>query len=84
MGELPNVPIPDPHVHQTEELHIGNHRLSISCWVVERSDHHCGDDLVVAAATDANAFAQSAYSNRSGCRLSVLWANAERCEIGLL
>ena len=40
MGELPNGPISDPHVQ------IGDHRLSISCAVVERPDHHCGDDLV--------------------------------------
>ena len=47
MGELPNVPIPDPHVPQTDGLQIGDHRLSISCAVVERLDHHCGDDLAV-------------------------------------
>ena len=39
---------PDPHVPQTEGLQIGDHRLSISCAVVERPDHHWpfGDDLV--------------------------------------
>ena len=41
MGELPNAPIPDPHVPQTEGLQIGDDRLSISCAVVERPDHHC-------------------------------------------
>ena len=46
MGKLPNVPIPDPHLPQTEWLEIGDHTLSI-CAVVERPDHHCGDDLVV-------------------------------------
>ena len=46
MGELPNAPIHDTHVPQTDGLQIGDHRLSISCVVVERPDHHCGDDLV--------------------------------------
>ena len=46
MGELTNVCIPDPHVHQTVGLQIGDHRFSASCGVVERPDHHCGDDLV--------------------------------------
>ena len=46
MGELPNAPNPDLHVPQIEGLHIGDHRLSILCVVVERPDHHCGDDLV--------------------------------------
>ena len=46
MGELPNTPIPDPHVPQTQGLQIDDHRLSTSCTVVERPDHHCGDDLV--------------------------------------
>ena len=41
-----------------EKMHIfggsqphpgGDHRLSISCVVVERPDHHCGDDLVYKA-----------------------------------
>ena len=27
MGELPNAPVPDPHVPQTEGLQIGDHRL---------------------------------------------------------
>ena len=35
-----------PHVPQTEGSQIGNHRLSTSWGVVERLDHHCGDDLV--------------------------------------
>ena len=34
--------IPDPHVPQTKGLH----RLSTSCGLVERSDHHCGDDSI--------------------------------------
>ena len=34
------------HVPQTEGAQIGDHRLSTSCEVVERSDYHCGDDLV--------------------------------------
>ena len=46
MGGLPNVPIPEPHVPQTEELQIDDYRLSKSCGVVERPDHHCGDYLV--------------------------------------
>ena len=46
MGGLPNAPIPGRRVPQTEGLQIGDHRLSTSCLVVERSDHHCGDDLV--------------------------------------
>ena len=46
VGELPNVPIPDPHLPQTEGLQIGHHSLSISCAIVERPDHLCGDDLV--------------------------------------
>ena len=46
MGEVPNVPIPDPRVPQTEGLQIGDHRLSISWAVVERADHQCGGDLV--------------------------------------
>ena len=31
---------------QTNGSQIGDHRLSTSCRVVERPDHHCGDDLV--------------------------------------
>ena len=46
MGELPNAPIADPHVPQTEGLQIDDHRLSMSCAVVERPDHLCGDELV--------------------------------------
>ena len=47
MGELPNAPISDPRVPQIEGLQIGDHRLSISCAVVEWPDHLCGDDLVL-------------------------------------
>ena len=46
MGELPNALIPDPQVSQTDELQIGDHILGISCAVVERPYHHCGDDRV--------------------------------------
>ena len=35
MGRLLNRPIPDPHVPQTEGLQIGDHRLSITCAIVE-------------------------------------------------
>ena len=49
MGRLSNGPIPDSHVSQTEGLQIGDHRLSTSCGVVDRPDHHCGDDLVIVA-----------------------------------
>ena len=52
MGELSNGPIPDPHAPQTEGLQIGDPRLSISCAVVERLDHHYGDDIVVWVITD--------------------------------
>ena len=44
MGGLSNGPIPDHHVLQTEGLQIGDHRLSTSCGVVERPDHHWDDD----------------------------------------
>ena len=46
MSGLSNEPIANPHVPQTEGLQIGDHRLSTSYGVVERPDHHCGDDLV--------------------------------------
>ena len=36
MGGLSNGAIPDSHEPQTEELQIGDHRLSTSCGVVER------------------------------------------------
>ena len=54
-SELPNQPVADPHVHQTEGLQIGDHILSISCAVVERPDHHCGDDLVLHLFDNGNA-----------------------------
>ena len=41
MGGLPNEPVPDPHVPQTEESQIGEHIM----WG-RRADHHCDDDLV--------------------------------------
>ena len=47
MSGLPNELLPDPHVLQTEESLIGDHKLSTSRGVVERPDHHCGDDLVL-------------------------------------
>ena len=50
MGRLPNELIPDPHVPQINGSQIFDRRLSTSCRVVERPDHHCGDDLVVSAA----------------------------------
>ena len=34
------------HVPQAEGSHIGDNRLSTSCGVVQRPDHHSGDDLV--------------------------------------
>ena len=37
---------PHPDIFQTEGSHIGDRRLGTLCWVVERHDHHCGDDLV--------------------------------------
>ena len=46
MSELPSAPIPDTHASQTVGLQIGDHRVRISCAVVERPYHHCGDDLV--------------------------------------
>ena len=36
MSELPNVPTPDPHMPSSKGLQIGDHRLSLSCGVVER------------------------------------------------
>ena len=50
MGGLPNELIADRNVAtypQTEGSQIDDHRLSMSCGVVERADHHCGDDLVM-------------------------------------
>ena len=32
-------------IPQTERSQIGDHRLNTSCGVVERPDHHCGDNL---------------------------------------
>ena len=52
MGGLSNWPIPDPHLPGGRKVplwncsQIGNHILSTSRGVVERPDHHCGDDLV--------------------------------------
>ena len=46
MGELPNAPIPDSHIPQTDGLQMGGHRSSISCAVVEKPDHRCRDDFV--------------------------------------
>ena len=48
MGLLSHGPIPKPHVPQSEGLQIiTDHRLSMLCGVVERPDHHCGDDLAL-------------------------------------
>ena len=39
---------PQPYTYpQTVGLQIADHGLSTSCGVVERPDHHCGDDLVI-------------------------------------
>ena len=46
MGGQPNEHTTDPRVPQTEGLQISDHRLSTSCGVVKRHDHHCDDDLV--------------------------------------
>ena len=46
MGRLSNELIPDPYVPETEVSQIGDHRLSTPCEVVERLDHHCGDDHI--------------------------------------
>ena len=40
------MPIPDSDLPQMEGLQIGNRRLSTSCGVFERPDHHRCDDLV--------------------------------------
>ena len=45
MGDLANAPITRPPRTQTEGLQIVDHRLIISCAVVERASHHCGRDL---------------------------------------
>ena len=52
---------PDLHVPQTERLQIDDHRLSISCAVVELPDHQCGDDLVlnISETTKASKFRPS-------------------------
>ena len=54
MGALSNGLIPDSHAPKPGSRkvplwncsQIANHRLSTSCGVVERPDHHCVDDLV--------------------------------------
>ena len=43
-GELLHEPIPDS---PREGSQIGDHRLSISCGIVEQPDQHCGDGLVL-------------------------------------
>ena len=47
MGGLSNEPIPDLYLPQTEGTQIGDYRFNTSCGVVERPDHHCGDDDLV-------------------------------------
>ena len=60
MGGLSNGLIPDPPRQLTPQTgggdrkiplwncsQIGDHRLSTTCGVVERPDHHCGYDLVI-------------------------------------
>ena len=61
MGGLSNGSIPDLHASQTEGSQIGDHRLSISCGVVERPDHRCGDDLVLQETTETLGGAPSVY-----------------------
>ena len=46
MSDLSNGPMPNPNVPKTDVSQIGDHRLNTQCGVVERPDHHCGDDLV--------------------------------------
>ena len=48
MGGLPNdlIPIPTYPKQRARKSVTTVYRLSTSCWVVERPDHHCGDDLV--------------------------------------
>ena len=43
----PSPPTRDRKVPLRNCSQIGNYRLSTSCGVVERPDHHCGDDLVI-------------------------------------
>ena len=46
MGGLSIEPIPTtPHVAKTDGSQSGDGILSTSNGVVERPDHHCGDDL---------------------------------------
>ena len=49
MGELSNEPIPESCIPQMDGLQIGHHRLSTSCGVIERPDHHYSDDIVFIA-----------------------------------
>ena len=51
MDGLPNERIPDRYVPQLEGSQYSDHRLSTSRGVVDRPDHHCGDDLVFSNAT---------------------------------
>ena len=46
MGVLPNEPIPHPHVSPNLEVASRRPQIEHIMWVVERPDHHCGDDLV--------------------------------------
>ena len=52
MSRLLNGPIPKPHILLTPkpgvEEGVTNRQLQIEhiMWVIERPDHHCGDDLV--------------------------------------
>ena len=45
-GRATECAYPRHHVHQTDGPQISDRRLSTSCGVVDRPDHHCGDDLV--------------------------------------
>ena len=38
--------MPDSHQPEPRGSQIGDYRLSTSCGIVERPDHHCADDLV--------------------------------------
>ena len=35
-----------PNEHTPPKPRGRDHRLSTACWVIERPDHQCGDDLV--------------------------------------
>ena len=50
MGELPNTPIPDPYVPQTEGLNIGNDKHEyIVCGLTQESHASALDNLATPA-----------------------------------